>query len=260
MNGTRVHLTRDGTVATVHLDGPDRHNVLDRDAWREVAHAFDDLGSDASLRCVVARGAGGKAFSTGSDIRAFGEQRDTPEDVRLYSEAIGGALAAVARCTHPVVAVIEGLCVGGGLEIAASCDLRICGASSRFGAPITRLGLTMSFEELAPLVGLLGPGPVLEVLLTGELIDAERAYTLGLVNHVAPDAEVVSRGYALAARVAEGAPLVNRWHKRFVRRLLDRRPLTDEEREEVLVAFGTRDYREGRAAFLEKRAPDFEGA
>jgi enoyl-CoA hydratase len=260
MSGARVHASREGPFATVHLDDPDRHNVLDRDGWLELARVLDDLGSDESLRCVVLRGVGGRAFSTGSDIRAFADQRDTPEDVRRYSEAIGGALAATARCPHPTVAVIEGLCVGGGLEIAASCDLRICGASSRFGAPITRLGLTMSYEELTPLVGLLGPGPVLEVLLTGELIDAERAYQLGMVNRVAPDANVVVEGYALAARVAEGAPLVNRWHKRFVRRLLERRPPTDEEREEVHEAFQTRDYREGRAAFLEKRAPDFEGA
>jgi enoyl-CoA hydratase/carnithine racemase len=157
------------------------------------------------------------------------------------------------------VAVIEGVCVGGGLEIAACCDLRVCGESSRFGAPINRLGLTMSYDELEPLVQLLGASPVLELLLSGELIGAERALTYGLVNRVHPDAAVVEQGYGLAARIAAGAPLVNRWHKKFVQRLHERAALSDAERSEPHEAFGTRDYREGRTAFIEKREPRFRG-
>lgn len=255
-----VRVVRSGAVATVHLDGPAKHNVLDRDGWTTLARTLRELSSEDDVRCVVVRGVGGRAFSAGSDISAFPEQRDTPADVRAYSDAIAGALDAVWSCTHPTVAVIEGLCVGGGLEIAACCDLRICGASSRFGAPITRLGLTMSYEELAPLVHLLGPGPVLEILLTGDLIEADRALRLGLVSRVVEDAAVVERGRELAERIASGAPLVNRWHKRFVRRLLDAAPLTDAEREEPHEAFVTADYREGRAAFLEKRSPTFGGS
>jgi enoyl-CoA hydratase/carnithine racemase len=155
--------------------------------------------------------------------------------------------------------VIEGICVGGGLEIAACCDLRVCGESSRFGAPINRLGLTMSHDELEPLVQLLGPSSVLDLLLSGELIDAERARSFGLVNRIWPDSAVVEQGYGLAARIAAGAPLVNRWHKKFIRRLQDRTPLTPEERDEAHAAFETDDYREGRSAFLEKRDPRFRG-
>jgi enoyl-CoA hydratase len=254
-----VHVEVDTPIATVRLDGPKRHNVLDVEGWAAVAEAFRQLSEIEDVRCIAVRGTGGKAFSAGSDIKAFDTQRSTPADVRSYSDAIGSAMHAIRVCRHPTVALIEGLCVGGGLEIAACCDLRICGESSLFGAPINRLGLTMSHEELEPLVRLLGAGPVLEILLTGDLINAERAQQCGLVNRVHPDAAVVEHGYGLVARIAAGAPLVNRWHKKFVRRVLERRPFSETEREEAHEAFETEDYLEGRRAFLEKRDPDFRG-
>ena len=258
-DGAKVVVEIDLPLATVRLDGPARHNVLDGEGWKRLGEVFEEISANDDIRAVAVRGTGGRAFSAGSDIAAFGDQRSAPDDVRTYSRAIGRALNAIQGCRHPTVAIIEGLCVGGGLEIAACCDLRVCGESSRFGAPINRLGLTMSYDELEPLVRLLGPGAVLEILLSGELIGAERALTVGLVNRVAPDGAVVEQGYGLVARIAAGAPLVNRWHKQFVRRLLDRRPIQAEEHEEVHQAFETADYREGRAAFLEKREPDFSG-
>lgn len=251
---------RAGALAHVVLNLPDKLNVLDREGWVDLADALTDLSADSALRCVLVRGTGGRAFSAGSDIGAFPTQRESPEDVRRYGRAIHEALDAIRTCVHPTVAVIEGLCVGGGLEIAVCCDLRVCGASSRFGAPINRLGLTMAYEELAPLVEVLGPGPVLEILLTGELIDAGRAREIGLIHRVVADDEVMDAGVGLAAKIAAGAPLVNRWHKRFIRRLGDPTPLTEAEREEAYGAFRTRDYREGTRAFLDKRRPDFEGA
>ena len=242
------------------LDRPRHHNVLDRDGWHAVAEAFKELSADDEVRAVTVRGAGGRAFSAGSDIGAFTAQRETPGDVRLYSRAIASAMEAVSGCRHPTVAVIEGICVGGGLEIAACCDLRICGESSRFGAPVHRLGLTMSYDELRPLLTLLGPATLLEILLTGELIDAEHARAAGLVSRVWPDGSVVEEGRALVDRIVAGAPLVNRWHKKFIRRLLEGGTISAEEGAEVHEAFETSDYREGRSAFLEKRAPRFRGA
>ena len=255
-----VHVEVDVPIATVRLDAPERHNVLDVDGWRATAEAFLSLSERDDVRAIAVRGTGSRAFSAGSDIGAFDAQRTAPTDVREYSAAISRAMHAVRVCRHPTVAIIEGICVGGGLEIAACCDVRVCGESSRFGAPINRLGLTMSHDELEPLLQLLGPGPVLEILLSGELIDADRAEIVGLVNRVWPDAAVVEQGYGLVARIAAGAPLVNRWHKKFVRRLLERRPVSDQEREEAHQAFETDDYREGRTAFLEKRDPDFRGS
>lgn len=256
----RVYVEVDIPIATVRLDGPARHNVLDAEGWTAVARAFRELDARDDVHAIAVRGSGGRAFSAGSDIAAFESQRQTPEEVRRYSTLIADAMGAIRSCRHPTVAIIEGLCVGGGLEIAACCDLRVCGETSRFGAPINRLGLTMSHDELEPLVQLLGPGAVLDMLLSGELIDAERARTVGLVNRIWPDLAVVEQGYGLVARIAAGAPLVNRWHKKFVRRLQEQAPLSVEERDEALAAFETDDYREGRTAFMEKRDPDFSGS
>lgn len=255
----RIQVETDGRIVTVRLDGPERHNVLDVDGWRALATAMDVLSADDDVGCLVLRGTGGRAFSAGSDIGGFAEHRDTPADVEAYSQAIASALHAIRDCRHPVLALIDGLCVGGGLEIATACDVRVCSESSRFGAPINRLGLTMAYDELTPLVELLGPGPVLDILLSGDLLGGVRARELGLVTRVYPDESAEEDGYALARRIAGGAPLVNRWHKKFVYRLMGPRPLTEEDRAEALEAFTTEDYREGRAAFVEKRPPNFEG-
>lgn len=255
----RVTVDREGHVAVVSLEYAERLNVLDRAGWGALARIVGELGSDEDVRCVVIRGGGRKAFSAGSDISAFPDQRQSPEQVREYAHVISGALAAVRDCPHPMLALIQGVCVGGGLEVAACCDLRICGESSRFGAPINRLGLTMSHAELGPLVELIGASGALEVLLEGGVFGSERAYQMGLVNRVVADDAVVDETMAAAARIAAGAPLVNRWHKKFIRRLSDSTPLTDEERNEAYEAFQTEDYREGVRAFLEGRPPRFEG-
>lgn len=255
----QVRTEVEGVVATVLLDGPESHNVLSGSGWLEMARVFEQLSQDDALQCVVVRGVGGRAFSAGSDISYFEEQRDTRADAREYSKAIAHALEAIRECRHPTVAIIEGLCVGGGLEISSCCDVRVCGTSARFGAPINRLGLTMAHTELEPLLTLLGPAPVLDLLLTGDLIGAERAREVGLVSRVFADEEVLEQGYALVGRITSGAPLVNRWHKLFVRQLVTGEVLTRRDRDVALEAFQTRDYREGRDAFLAKRTPDFTG-
>jgi enoyl-CoA hydratase/carnithine racemase len=167
-------------------------------------------------------------------------------------------MQAVAHCRHPTVALIEGACVGGGLEIAAMCDLRICGKSSRFGVPINRLGLTMGYGELEGLLALVGRAVALEILLEGRVFGAAEAYAKRLVNRVVADAEVEREAYAIAERIAAGSPLVARWHKQFIDRLTVRAQVTPEEWQEGYACFDTEDYREGVAAFLAKRKPDFK--
>jgi len=255
----RVTVSREDHLAIVSLNHPDRLNVLDLRGWHALSDTMTALGEDPSVRCVLIEGSGNRAFSAGSDIGGFPEERQTSEQVQVYAQALESALSVLGNCPHPTLALIQGVCVGGGLEIAASCDLRICSESSRFGAPINRLGLTMSYTELAPLVELVGASITLEILLEGGLLDADQAYQKGLVNRVVPDEDVGDEARALAHRIAGGAPLVNRWHKKFVRRLTDGAPMTEGERREAYEAFQTDDYREGVQAFLERRDPRFDG-
>ncbi|MEO8751705.1 MAG: enoyl-CoA hydratase-related protein [Casimicrobiaceae bacterium] len=256
---THIDVMRDGPIATIVLNRPARLNALTRSMWQALGVAVAVLSADDDLRCVILRGAGDKAFSPGNDIGEFATERANRGQAVAYGEVMHATMQALAACRHPVVAQIHGICVGGGLEIAALCDLRICGESSRFGAPIKNLGLVMAYAEMAPLVRIVGPAVALEILLEGRIFDAAEAMTKGLVTRVVPDAQVAAEAHATAQRIAEGAPLVARWHKQFARRLADPRPLTVAERDECFACFDTEDFRIGYAAFLAKRKPEFRG-
>ncbi|MGW8271378.1 MAG: enoyl-CoA hydratase-related protein [Burkholderiales bacterium] len=251
--------TRDGAIASVTLNNPEKLNALSKAMWSRLGETMRALDADDSVRCIVLRGAGGKAFAAGADISAFHAERANSKQAKTYSEQGIGWMHAVAECRHPTLALIEGACVGGGLLIASQCDLRICNESARFGVPVKNLGLTESYDELQGMMRVIGPAASLEILLEGRIWGAREAYEKGLVNRVVPDAEVEAEAYATARRIAEGAPLVARWHKKFIRRLLDPRPLSAEERDEGYACFDTEDYREGVAAFLAKRKPQFNG-
>jgi enoyl-CoA hydratase len=254
-----VLVSRDGVIATVTLNNPARLNALDRSMWARLGEAMRELSAEEELRCVVVRGAGEKAFAAGADIAEFARERADSKQARPYGELIHQTMQSVARCRHPTVALIRGACVGGGLEIAAMCDLRICGQASRFGIPVNRLGLTMAYGELMGLLALVGRAVALEILLEGRVFDAEEAYRKGIVNRVVADDKVEEEAYATARRIAEGAPLVNRWHKQFIERLAVRAELSAQEWDEGFACFDTEDYREGAAAFTAKRKPEFKG-
>ena len=255
----RVIVNHKGDVAYIKLSNPAQLNVLDIHGWRSLREVVEEVSQNGEVKCVVIEGEGEKAFSAGSDIKSFLGERNTEGQVREYAEALEGALSALVNCPHPMVALISGICVGGGLEIAACCDLRICGEGSKFGAPINRLGLTMSYTELGPLVRLIGASRTLEILFGGGLITAQRAYDIGLVTTVGPDGTVREEVVATVERIGSGAPLVNRWHKKFVKNLVDAVDVTPEMKEEAYEAFQTEDYKEGIQAFLERREPKFKG-
>ena len=254
-----ILVSRDGAIATVALNNPERLNALNKAMWARLGEVMRELSADDALRCVVVRGTGEKAFAAGADIAEFATERADSRQAKSYGHLIHETMQAVARCRHPTVAMIQGACVGGGLEIAAMCDLRVCGQSSRFGIPVNKLGLTMAYGELMGLLALVGRAVALEILLEGRVFEADEAYRKGLVNRVVPDGKVEAEALATARRIAEGAPLVNRWHKQFIERLAVTAQIPPEEWDEGFACFDTQDYQEGVAAFLEKRKPQFEG-
>jgi enoyl-CoA hydratase/carnithine racemase len=255
----KVLISREGAIATVTLSHPERLNALDKAMWMQLGDAMREAHADEGLRCVVLRGAGGKAFAAGADIAEFANERADSAQAKRYAADIAGSMRAVAECRHPTLALIEGACVGGGLLIASQCDLRVCNASARFGVPVKNLGLVEAYEELEGMLRVTGPALALEILLEGRILGADEAQAKGLVHRVMPDDRLVEEGYATARRIAEGAPLAARWHKKFVRRLADPRPLGAAESDECFDCFDTEDFRIGYAAFLAKRRPGFVG-
>jgi enoyl-CoA hydratase len=256
-----VVVARDGVVATVTLSNPGKLNALTAAMWAALTRALEALSADEGLRCVVLRGDGNDAFAAGADIAEFAQVRNDAEQGRVYHrELVFGALRAVAECRHPTVAMIHGPCVGGGLEIACQCDLRIAGESARFGVPINRLGFPIAYDELNALLPLVGRAVALEILVEGRVWDAREALAKGVVTRVVPDETLAEEVRATVARIADGAPLVARWHKQFVRRLTPQpEPLTEAEIAANFDYFATEDYRIGYDAFLKKRKPKFVG-
>ncbi|BAN27741.1 enoyl-CoA hydratase/isomerase family protein [Caballeronia insecticola] len=257
--GDKLSIKRDGDIVIISLDNPEKMNALTLSMWRELGAAMQTLSADDDIRCVVLRGAGTKAFAAGADIGEFAAQRSNREQARSYAEVTTAAMQAIEQCRHPVIAMIHGVCVGGGLEIASLCDIRICGESSRFGAPVGQLGLTMSYAELGALIRLAGRAVAMEIVLEGRIFNAQEAYAKGLVSRVVADDAVEEESIATARRIARGAPLVARWHKQAANRLTQSPELTAAEIESALDCFDTEDFRIGAEAFNAKQKPVFKG-
>lgn len=253
-----ILLSREQDIATVTLSNPGKLNALDVAMWQALANCFSALSADPSLRCVIVCGEGGN-FAAGADIEEFATVRDTLEQgIAYHTETIAHALDAIAHCLHPTIAAIEGVCVGGGLEIACACDLRIAAPSSRFGIPINRLGFALAPGELQGLLQLVGRATTLEILLEGRVFDAAEASDKGLLHRIADD--VRAEAAASAARIARGAPLAARMNKQLARRLaVEPAALSEQELREVFAFMESHDYREGVQSFLQKRAPVFTG-
>lgn len=254
-----VLIERDGSIVTLTLNRPERLNALTWAMWEGVRDALAGLEGDDEVRCIVMRGAGDKAFAPGADIAEFAELRSNFAQARAYGRLMHETMRRIGECRHPTVALIQGICVGGGLELAMLCDIRICGEGSRFGVPINRLGVTMGYPEISALIKLVGRQTALEILLEGRVFGATEAKEKGLVSRIVPDSQVVMEAYATARRIAAGAPLVNRWHKKFARRLEESRPLDTKEVDEPYETFDTEDFRQGYRSFLSKETPVFRG-
>lgn len=259
MSDDLIQIQREADIVTVVLNRPEKLNALTKPMWQQLGSVMRELSADDTLRCIVLRGAGEKSFAPGNDISEFANERSNTEQARAYGAIHHEALAALYECRHPLVALIHGICVGGGLEIAALCDLRICGNSSRFGIPINRLGLTVGPGEMQALLSLVGKAVTLEILLEGRVFGADEALQKGLVTRVVADSELDGEAYATARRIADGAPLVARWHKQFMRRLADPAKLGVTDLDLGYACYDTEDFQIGYRSFLAKTKPEFKG-
>jgi len=250
---------RDGDIVTITLNRPHKLNACTKPMWELLGEIFTSLSADDTVRCIVVRGAGEKAFSPGNDISEFETERSNSGQAEAYGKIMHKTITAIRNCPHPKVAMIHGICVGGGLEIAGLCDIRICADNSRFGAPISKLGLVMGYTEISAVADLVGPGVAMEILLEGRVFAADEALQKGIVSRVVPADQVTIEAMATAGRIADGAPLVHRWHRKFLNRLAGDRPISEEENLEGFACYDTEDFREGYQAFLDKRKPEFKG-
>lgn len=245
-------------IAFVTLSNPGKLNALDVSMWTALREIFDALSKNEELRCIILNGADGN-FAAGADIEEFATVRNTIRDGMFYhNHTVALALQAISECRHPIVAAIEGACVGGGLEIACSCDIRIASPTARFGIPINRLGFPLAPEELRGLLELTGKSVALEILLEGRVFDAREAKDKGLLHRLSDD--VANEALSTALRIAKGAPTAARINKQLVKRLTaSSDPLSDEEAHAFFSFLESDDYREGVASFLDKRPPQFTG-
>ena len=255
-----IESTRDGEIVTITLNNPIKRNALTMQAWAQLTYILEEISADDTVRCIVIRGAGDKAFAAGADISEFSKVRANAEQAAEYGKATALALDTLANSLHPTIALIQGACTGGGLEIAAACDIRIANESSKFGVPINRLGFPFAYPELEPVMKVVGRANVLDLLLSGRIIGADEALRMGLVTQLVADKAVVKAAYDLAGRMVAAAPLSMRYTKKFVNRLTNNpAQLSAEELAESYALCDSEDYAEGVRAFLAKEKPAFKG-
>lgn len=255
----QIILERDGTIARLVLNRPERLNAFNLAMWSRLVDLVEQVNEEQDIRCLLIEGGESKAFGAGADIAEFQEIRANAAQAEAYARLMEPGLEGLHHSPHPTVAAIRGACVGGGLELALLCDIRVCGESARFGIPINRIGHCLPYAGLRALVAIAGQSVAAEILLEGRILTAQEALTKGLVNRVVPDEAVEEEGRATARRIAAGAPLAARMHKRFIRRAADPREFSELEWREPFMACDSADYHEGIRAFLAKEKPVFHG-
>jgi enoyl-CoA hydratase/carnithine racemase len=253
-----VLVTREGAVVTLTFNRPEARNALTWAMYERLYQTCEEVDADDSIRVLILRGAGGRAFVAGTDISQFQAFR-TAEDGLRYEQEGERRIGRLERVRKPVIAQIQGYAVGGGFSIAAVCDLRIATPDARFGVPIARtLGNCLSMEAYSRCVDLFGPSRAKELIFTARLLTAQEAHAAGFVHEIVAPDEIEARVRALAAQLVEHAPITLAVTKEAIRRIQERRRLTGGE-DLIALTYASADFREGVRAFLEKRAPRWTG-
>jgi enoyl-CoA hydratase/carnithine racemase len=249
-------------VARLTLSNPERRNAIDHDVLEGLARTLPELDRGIEVRCVIVTGAGG-TFSAGYDIADIPEESFERDAEALVAHPHHPAMEAISAHPYPVVAAIAGPCLGGGLELAVRCDLRVAGEGAVLGMPPAKLGLIYGHTGLARFIDVIGVARTKELFLTGRELAAPRAEEIGLVNEVVPDAQLESAAVELAAQIAANAPLAARGNKRAIETLAAFPRLSPQQERELIElrrsCFGSEDFREGIRAFAEKRKPRWSG-
>ena len=255
----RVQVRLEGAALHIVFNNPAKHNALSLDMWGAVPLLLKQAQADEQVRLVVFSGAGDKAFVSGADISQFADQRAARQAVLRYEALAEEALLAIYQCAKPTLASIQGYCIGGGVNVAIACDIRIAHSQAVFAIPAARLGLGYRYSALKNLVDLVGVGAAKDLFLTARRIDANEALRMGLVSRVADDLAALQAEYVQA--IGDNAPLTIRAAKVIIDQIVQPAPTLDQALCTQLIqdCFQSADYTEGRTAFMEKRKPVFKG-
>ena len=253
-----IHLTQELHVARVTIDDAERYNAMSLSMWIALKQAFDSIDANLTIRAVILRGAGEKAFVSGANISEFETQRNSEASVAHYNQSVAEAQEAIARCRVPVIAAISGICYGGGLGVALSCDLRYASPSAKFRMPAARLGLGYGYHGMKSIVQNLGPTAAAEAFYTAKVYVATEAAHIGMVNSIHDD--VFAHADEVALQIAQNAPLTVQAAKQAMRCIADDDTSQIARIDQAVdTCFKSSDYAEGRLAFAEKRLPHFTG-
>lgn len=257
----RVQAWTEGSTLHIRFNNPARHNALSVDMWQAVPPLLAQAEQDDAIRLVVFSGAGDKAFVSGADISQFEDLRAAREAVEVYEAMAEEALTSIYRCARPTLACIRGYCIGGGVNVAIACDLRIASDDARFAIPAARLGLGYRYSALKNLVNLVGVGAAKDLFFTARRITAAEAKSVGLVTRVAPADQLPALLAEYTDAMAANAPLTVYAGKKIIEEMLEDDADLDHAlcRRLILACFESEDYAEGRRAFMEKRKPVFRG-